>query len=139
MNPRISMITLGVKDLPRAVAFYHEGLSLPKIDSPPNVAFFNLNGSWLGLFGRDALAKDAGVPSEGRGFSGVTLSHNLASEVEVDALLSEAVAAGATLMKEATKADWGGYHGYFSDLDEHLWEVAYNPFGWIGPEDPPVA
>ncbi|MBF9049665.1 VOC family protein [Roseobacter sp. HKCCD9010] len=137
MKPRISMITLGVKDLPRAVAFYRDGLGLPKIDSPPSVAFFNLNGSWLGLFGRDALAEDAGVSGAGQGFSGVTLSHNLASEAEVDALLEEAVAAGATLVKAAAKADWGGYHGYFSDLDGHLWEVAYNPFGWIGPEDTP--
>ena len=84
---------------------------------------------------RDALAADATVNAEGSGFSGINLAHNVASESEVDALLEEAVAAGATLVKQGTRADWGGYHGYFSDLDGHLWEVAHNPFVWIGPDD----
>lgn len=135
MNPRISMITLGVSDLARSVRFYEQGLGLPRMESPPSVAFFPLNGSWLGLYGRDALAEDAGVPPEGSGFRGVALAHNLGSEAEVDALLNQAVAAGATLIKPAQKVFWGGYSGYFADPDGHLWEVAYNPFCWIGPSD----
>ncbi|APE32358.1 glyoxalase [Halomonas aestuarii] len=135
MKPRISMITLGVSDLARAIRFYEQGLGLPRRDSPPEVAFFPLNGSWLGLYGRNALAEDAGVPAEGSGFSGVTLAHNLGSEAEVDALLAQAVAAGATLVKPAQKVFWGGYSGYFADPDGHLWEVAYNPLFWIGPGD----
>ena len=135
MKPRISMITLGVTDMARAVAFYEKGLGLPLKDSTPDVAFFNLNGSWLGLYGRDALAEDAAVPAGGEGFDGVALAHNVATEAEVAEVLAQAAAAGATLTKPAQKAFWGGYHGYFRDPDGHLWEVAHNPFSWIGPVD----
>ncbi len=135
MKPRISMITLGVTDMQRAVEFYEKGLGLPLKDATPDVAFFNLNGSWLGLYGREALAKDAAVSPEGGGFDGIALAHNVATEDEVDAVLAQAVAAGATLTKPGQKAFWGGYHGYFTDPDGHLWEVAHNPFFWIGPED----
>jgi len=134
MNPRISMITLGVEDLQRSIKFY-EKLGFPRMDSPPTVAFFTLNGTWLGLYNREALAEDASVSSKGSGFSGVTLSHNLKSEAEVDKLMEEAVTAGADITKPAQKAFWGGYHGYFKDPDAHLWEIAYNPFFWIGPEE----
>lgn len=135
MNPRISMIALGVKDLEASVRFYRDGLGLPMLDSPPGVAFFNLNGTWLGLSERDALAKDAGVSPEGNGYSGFNLVHNVKTEEDVVVLLDQAIAAGATLVKSPQKADWGGFHGYFKDQDNHLWEVAYNPFAWIGPED----
>ena len=135
MKPRISMVALGVNDLEASIKFYRDGLGLPMLESPPGVAFFNLNGSWLGLSGRDSLAKDAGVSSEGSGYSGINLAHNVASENEVTKVLEQAVAAGGTLIKSAQKADWGGFHGYFSDLDGHLWEVAYNPFAWVGPKD----
>ncbi|MFW1677234.1 VOC family protein [Pontibacter sp. JAM-7] len=135
MQPRISMITLGVSDLQRSVRFYRDGLGLPQLDSPPSVAFFNLNGSWLGLYGRDALAEDAGVPADGQGFSGFALAHNLASEAEVDAAMQEAEQAGARVVKAPQSVFWGGYSGYFADPDGHLWELAYNPFCWIGPED----
>lgn len=134
MQPRISMITLGVQDLERSVRFYRDGLGLPQMESPPSVAFFTLNGSWLGLYGRNELAKDAQVPAEGSGFPGFSLAHNVASEDAVDALLQEAVAAGAKLVKPGQKVFWGGYSGYFSDPDGFLWEVAHNPFAWIGPE-----
>ena len=134
MKPRISMITLGVSDLQRSIAFYEEGLHLPRIDSPPTVAFFNLTGTWLGLFDRDSLAEDAGVSSAGSGFGGFTLSHNLESEAAVDAQMVAAMAAGAALIKPAQKVFWGGYAGYFADPDNHLWEVAYNPYMWVGPE-----
>ncbi len=135
MKPRISKISLGVADLERSVAFYREGLGFPQMDSPPSVAFFALNGSWLGLSERAALAADAGLAPEGSGFAGINLAHNVETEAEVDALLRDAIEAGGTLVKPATRADWGGYHGYFADPDGHLWEVAHNPFLWIGPTD----
>jgi catechol 2,3-dioxygenase-like lactoylglutathione lyase family enzyme len=129
------MITLGVADLERSIRFYRDGLGLPQMESPPSVAFFTLNGSWLGLYGRQALAEDATVSAEGEGFAGFTLSHNVTSEAAVNALLEQAVAAGAKLVKPGQKVFWGGYSGYFSDPDGFLWEVAHNPFFWIGPED----
>ena len=135
MKPRISMITLGVNDLEKSVKFYSEGLGFPKMDSPPEVAFFTLNGSWLGLYSRESLAEDAKVSSEGSGFGGFTLAHNVASEPEVEQVLEEAVSAGATLVKSAQKVFWGGYSGYFKDPDGHLWEVAHNPLFWVGPKD----
>ena len=100
MKPRISMITLGVQDLERSIAFYEHGLGFPRMDSPPSVAFFTLNGSWLGLYGHDALAEDATVSAQGGGFKGVTLAHNVESEAAVDAVVEQAVAAGATLIKK---------------------------------------
>lgn len=135
MQPRISMITLGVDDLERAVAFYRDGLGLPQMESPPSVAFFTLDGTWLGLFGRESLAEDVGVSAEGSGFRGVALAYNVTSEAEADALFDEAVAAGASPVKRPEKVFWGGYSGYFADPDGHLWEVAHNPFAWIGPPD----
>ena len=135
MKPRISMITLGVKDIDRSVEFYEKGLGFPKMESPPEVAFFTLNGSWLGLYGRESLAEDAAVSSEGSGFDGFALAHNVASEAEVDQTIEQALSAGATLSKLAQKTFWGGYSGYFKDPDGHLWEIAYNPFFWIGPKD----
>lgn len=135
MKPRISMITLGVRDLFAAVDFYEKGLGFPRMDSPPEVAFFTLNGTWLGLYGREALAEDAQVASEGNGFAGFSLVHNVPSENEVDEVVGQAVAAGATLVKKPQKVFWGGYSGYFKDLDGHLWEVAHNPLFWVGPSD----
>lgn len=135
MKPRISMITLGVRDLAAAIAFYEKGLGFPRMESPPEVAFFTLNGSWLGLYGREALAEDATVSGNGEGFEGFTLAHNVTSESEVDQVVLQAVAAGATLVKKPQKVFWGGYSGYFKDLDGHLWEVAHNPLFWVGPPD----
>ncbi len=129
------MITLGVRDLPAAVKFYEEGLGFPRMDSPPDVAFFTLNGTWLGLYGREALADDAGVPPEGSGFESFALAHNVQSEAEVHEVMDKAVRAGAAVVKQPQKVFWGGYSGYFKDLDGHLWEVAYNPHFWIGPRD----
>ena len=135
MNPRISMITLGVRDLAASIAFYEDGLGFPRMDSPPEVAFFTLNGTWLGLYGREALAEDASVSAEGHGFEGFALAHNVQSEAEVDQVMKQTTKAGATLVKEPQKVFWGGYSGYFKDVDGHLWEVAYNPHFWVGPED----
>ena len=135
MQPRISMITLGVRDLAVSVRFYEQGLGFPRMESPPEVAFFTLNGSWLGLYGRETLAADATVSPEGSGFESFTLAHNVQSEAEVDRVMNQAVAAGATLVKTPGKVFWGGYSGYFKDPDGHLWEVAHNPFFWVGPQD----
>jgi catechol 2,3-dioxygenase-like lactoylglutathione lyase family enzyme len=135
MQPRISMITLGVRDLPAATRFYEQGLGLPRMASPPEVAFFTLQGTWLALFGREALAADAGVPATGSGFPAFSLAHNVTSEAEVDRVLQQATAAGAALVKPGQKTSWGGYAGYFRDPDGFLWEVAHNPHFWVGPPD----
>jgi hypothetical protein len=129
MEPRISMITLGVTDLARSRTFYKDGLGLPEHSaSNEGVAFFELRGTWLGLYPREALAEDAKVPNEGSGFGGFSLAHNRPSKDAVDATLNEAVAAGGRLVKPAEDVFWGGYSGYFADPDGFLWEVAWNPF-----------
>ena len=135
MKPRINMITLGVKDLERSIKFYHEGLGFPLKEEPDSIAFFKLNGSWFALYGHDALAEDAMVSPEGSGFKGFTLSHNVASEKEVDEVFALALSVGAEEVKPPQKVFWGGYSGYFKDPDGYLWEIAHNPFSWIGPED----
>jgi len=132
MEPRISIITLGVSDLARSVEFYRDGLGLVLYDeNTESIAFFQNKGTWLALYPREALAADVGIATDGSGFSGVTLAHNLRSKEEVDELLDVAVAAGATLVKPAQDTFWGGYSGYFSDPDGYLWEIAWNPFVWI--------
>ncbi|WP_028454102.1 VOC family protein [Chitinilyticum litopenaei] len=129
MQSRISLITLGVADLPRARAFYQALGFRERPESQESVAFLQLDsGALLSLYGRAALAEDAGLPDDGGGFPRFSLAHNVASPAEVDALLSEAVAAGATLVKAGQQVFWGGYSGYFADPDGFLWEVAHNPF-----------
>ena len=129
MKPKISIITLGVDDLERATHFYAEGLGLPKHDfEGGKISFFSLQGTWLALYPRDELAKDIGLAvSTQAGFSGIALAHNVASKAEVDAVLDQAVSAGARLIKPAVEVFWGGYSGYFQDTEGHYWEVAYNP------------
>ncbi|MEA3189804.1 MAG: uncharacterized protein QOD77_386 [Thermoplasmata archaeon] len=127
MRPSLSLVTLGVADLERARRFYAK-LGW-ETRSPPGggVVFVPLRGVVLGLWPRTELAKDAQVADTAPGFGGFALAHNCRNEAEVDAVLKEAVAAGATLRKPAHKVFWGGYSGYFADPDGHLWEVAFNP------------
>ena len=127
-------VSLTVKDIAASKAFY-EKLGFTRENDDEGVAFFALNGTWLGLYSYAALAEDALVPADGEGFRGFSLAHNLKSEAEVDAVFSEAINAGATPTKEPQKVFWGGYSGYFKDPDGYLWEIAYNPFFWIGPQD----
>jgi uncharacterized protein len=130
MKPKISIVALGVRDLERSLRFYRDGLGLPARDYKPGegIVFFEMEGTWLSLYPRDELAKDAGVAPKGSGFAGITLAHNVASKAEADAVFAQALAAGAKAVKTPQDAFWGGYSGYFADPDGHLWEVAYNPF-----------
>lgn len=132
MEQRASMITLGVRDLARARQFYEQGLGWERANSEEEVAFYQIGGMILGLYGWDALAEDAQVPAEGSGFRGTSIAFNTRSKDEVDARLAEAVTAGAKLVKPAEEVFWGGYSGYFADPDGHLWEVAWNPFWTVG-------
>ena len=134
MEPRLTFITLGVADVARATAFYTHLGFVRGAGSNAHISFFQAGGVVLAVFGRSALAEDAQIAPDAAGvqapagFSGISLAHNVRSEAEVDAVLAEAVAAGATLTKPAHKTFWGGYSGYFTDPDGHLWEVAHNPF-----------
>lgn len=128
MEPRISFVTLGVADIARARAFYEKLGFKASSASNKNVTFFDAGGVVLALFGRKALADDAGVSDKGSGFSRIAVAHNVRSEEEVARVLGEAEAAGATILKPSQKAFWGGQSGYFTDPDGHVWEVAYNPF-----------
>ena len=135
MKPRINMITLGVKDMEESIRFYEDWFGSPRMPFDGTAVFFDLNGSWLSLYPWKDLAQDAEVPEEGQGFRGVTLAHNVSSKSEVDNLMARAQKAGATIKRSAQDVFWGGYSGYFSDPNGHLWEVAWNPHFWPGPKD----
>lgn len=130
MDPRITLITLGVKDLKKARAFYAKGLGWKESSAGnESVAFFQLSGGLaLGLFSRASLAEDAHVKDRGAGFGGITIAQNQRSKAEVDAVIAAAVKAGGALLKPAEDVFWGGYSGYFADPDGHPWEIAWNPF-----------
>jgi hypothetical protein len=127
MEQRLSLVTLGVADLGRARRFYEEGLGWRRANDHREVAFYQAGGMVLALWGREALADDAGLPDAGSGFRGIALAYNTRERAEVDAVMDEAKAAGARIVKPAHDAFWGGYTGYFEDPDGHLWEVAWNP------------
>lgn len=127
MEQRVSLITLGVSDLNRSTEFYERMGWRSSKSSSEGITFFQAGGMALALYPRDELAKDANIAPEGQGFSRITLAFNTRSHNEVDSVLREAAAAGATIAKPAQEAFWGGYSGYFSDPDGFLWEVAWNP------------
>lgn len=134
MKPGVSVITLSVDDLERAVAFYRDGLGLHTAGimgtefEHGSVAFFDLQqGLKLAVWPRRSLAHDAGLEISPPGVTDFSLGHNVSAKAEVDEVMEQAETAGATVVKEAQDTFWGGYAGYFQDPDGHLWEVVYNP------------
>lgn len=127
MEPRISLVTLGVRDIVLSRRFYETLGWRASPTSNENVVFFQAGGMALGLYGREALADDAQL-TLGSGFGGVTLAQNMRSRAEVDGVLAEVAAAGGRILKPAQDVFWGGYSGYFADPDGHAWEIAWNPF-----------
>jgi len=132
MEPRISLVTLGVQDTGRARAFY-EALGWAGESPDGDVVFFQAGGMILALWGRGKLSDDSAV-DDGGGWGGVTLAYNVDSPAQVDAILAEATAAGAAIGRPGAPTSWGGYSGVFIDPDGHPWEVAHNP-GWLLAED----
>lgn len=131
MEPRISLVTLGVRDLQRSLRFYRDGLGLPTTwNGDKGVVFFQTQGACLALYPLADLARDAGLPADAERspFTGITLAHNVREREEVDQLLQQAESAGAKIEKPACDTFWGGYAGYFSDPDGYLWEVAWGAF-----------
>jgi uncharacterized protein len=136
MEPRLSLITLGYADFDRAMRFYRDGLGFPLSPaSQGDVAFFRTGGVVLALYPRDKLAADAGVPDDGIArFGGVALAHNVRSRSEVDDVLADAASAGGVVTAPARETSYGGYAGYFTDPDGHVWEIAFNPGFPLGPD-----
>lgn len=134
MEPRISLITLGVADLERSRAFYRDVIGWQPAESPPEIVFFDLGGLVLALFGRADLAADMDMESAGAASPGFALAHNLRSRQEVDDLFARLETRGAKIVKKPEAAHWGGYSGYFCDPDGHMWEVAHNPFWTVLPD-----
>jgi len=134
LKPRVSVITIGVHDLQRALEFYRDGLGLNTDGivgqeyEHGSVVFFNLQpGLRLALWPRSSIAHDTGLSLSAPSPTEFTLGHNVASRAEVDAVMEKAIAAGATIVKPAQETFWGGYAGYFQDPDGHLWEIVWNP------------
>ena len=127
MEQRVSLITLGARDMARAAAFY-EALGWQQVDSPDGVIAFDLIGQTLGLYSLQGLADDIGCDIGDLGVGALTLGYNVRDKEEVDALLVKVAPAGGRVLKPAQDVFWGGYHGYFADPEGHIWEVAYNPY-----------
>jgi hypothetical protein len=136
MRQKLNLITLGVNDFEKSLNFYEKGLGWEKSDkSMDDLALFPLGGIILALYPRQELADDATLKNQSGEFSGLTLSYNAKSEKEVDEVLKQVAELGATIIKPAQKVFWGGYSGYFKDLDGHLFEVAFNPFWELDEND----
>lgn len=129
MRQKLNLITLGVANFEKSLAFYENGLGWKKSDkSMDGLALFPLGGMVLALHPREELAEDCTLSYQSSVFSGLTISFNTKTEQEVDDVLNQVASLGATIIKPAQKVYWGGYSGYFKDLDGYLFEVAYNPF-----------
>ncbi len=129
MEQRMTIIGLGVNDLISSTAFYESKFGWKKTaSSNDNITFFQLNGTLLSLYPKDKLAEDAEVSPEGSGFKAFTLAHNMRSEQEVNDTIEDLRSKGVKIIKEPQKVFWGGYSSYVADLDENLWEIAFNPF-----------
>ncbi len=136
MRQKLNLITLGTDDFEKSVAFYENGLGWQKSDkSVPGLALFPLGGMTLVLHPRLDLSDDVTIPYQPSSFSGITISYNARSESEVDEVLAKVAALGASIIKPAQKVFWGGYSGYFRDLDGYLFEVAFNPFWELDEKD----
>lgn len=141
MDQRLSLITLGVADLGRARAFYEGVLGWSRVNEDEGVAFYNVGGPVLALFEHAELGKDMGVDGSAPSgpYGGFSLALNLRGRVEVDALFAELEGKGVTIVKRPHEVFWGGYSGYFADVDGHAWEVAHNPFWQLDEQGRPVA
>lgn len=127
MQQRVSLITLGVRDMTVMSAFY-DALGWHRVDTQDGVIAYDLIGQTLGLYPVERLAEDIGLDVNKLGHGALTLGHNVAEKTEVAVVLEAAKAAGATILKPAADVFWGGHHGYFQDPEGHIWEVAHNPF-----------
>lgn len=129
MEPRVTIITLGVSDLRASTHFYEQQFGWKKLaSSNEDISFFQLNGLLLSLYPRKKLAEDATVGAAGVGFRGFALSYNTRSKAEVDQLIAGLEEKGVRIVKRPQEVFWGGYSSYIADPDDHLWEIAYNPF-----------
>lgn len=133
MDQRVSLITLGVKDVETLSAFY-DALGWERVETQDGVVAYDLIGQTLGLYPLDALAKDIGIPVDQLGHGAATLGCNVSQKEHVAQVLDQVAAAGGTVLKPAADVFWGGHHGYFSDPEGHIWEVAFNPFSPLGPK-----
>lgn len=127
MEQRISLITLGVRDMKELAAFY-DALGWQRVETQEGVIAYDLIGQTLGLYPIEKLAEDIGIDVETLGHGAMTLGYNVGEKTDVAVVLDTAKAAGATILKPATDVFWGGHHGYFQDPEGHIWEVAHNPF-----------
>jgi catechol 2,3-dioxygenase-like lactoylglutathione lyase family enzyme len=133
VEPRLSLVTLGVTDLEHAIAFYRDVVGWRPASLQDDVAFFDLGGVILGLWPHSQLAADEGMPGKDPGaYHGFSLAYNARSHEEVDAIFARLAELGARIAKPPLDTDWGGYSGYFADPDDHYWEVAWNPFWSVG-------
>jgi uncharacterized glyoxalase superfamily protein PhnB len=129
MEQRLTIVGLGVNDLQKASDFYENKFGWKKTKSSnENIVFFQMNGILLSLYPREKLAEDAMVSSEGSGFKGFTLAYNTRTKEEVDVLVGTLESKGVKIVKQPEDVFWGGYSSYVADIDDNLWEIAYNPF-----------
>lgn len=133
MDQRISLLTLGARNVAHLAAFY-DALGWARVDTQDGVIAYDLLGQTLGLYPLDKLAEDMGVPIDALGHGSATLGYNVYEKTEVADILTRVEAAGGKVLKPAADVFWGGHHGYFADPEGHIWEVAHNPFSPLGPQ-----